>query len=307
VEQGNQGLIMSGPLHLGPLRPTGKGVSVLLSPALIFVVLLLLGPLVLLGRYSLNHFEPGQFMVQGFTLENYGRFLSDPFYRGVLFRTIWISVLSTVICLVLGILPAYFIARVQSAKWKSLLLIMVILPLFMGNAVRVAGWMVLLSDRGLVNAFLQALGLTQEPVQLLYTGTAVLVGIISVNLPFMIITLQSVIEGIERPLEEAGLNLGANHLQMFRRVLLPLMMPGIITGTVLCFILAMNSYATPLLIGGPKFQMMAPAVYEQITRSSNWPFGAALAFVLMASTLLLTVFSSWAMGRKSPAPAKAHG
>ncbi|QEI09089.1 ABC transporter permease [Pigmentiphaga aceris] len=280
--------------------------SMLLSPSLLFIVVLLLGPLVLLGRYSLNHFEPGQFMVQGFTAENYGRFFSDPFYRGVLFRTIWIAVLSTIICLVLGILPAYFIARVQSAKWKSLLLIMVILPLFMGNAVRVAGWMVLLADRGLINAFMQAVGLTQEPVQMLYTGTAVLVGIISVNLPFMIITLQSVIEGIDRPLEEAGLNLGANHFQMFRRVLLPLMMPGVITGTVLCFILAMNAYATPLLIGGPKFQMMAPAVYEQITRSSNWPFGAALAFVLMASTLFLTVFSSWAMGRKSPAPAKAH-
>jgi len=297
---------MQGPLQLGPLRPNGKGVSMLLSPSLIFVVVLLMGPLLLLGRYSLNHFEPGQFMVDEVTLENYGRFFSDPFYRGVLFRTIGISVLSTIICLALGILPAYYIARVQSGKLKSLLLIMVILPLFMGNAVRVAGWMVLLADRGLLNAFMQALGLTQEPVQMLYTGTAVLVGIVSVNLPFMIITLQSVIEGIDRPLEEAGLNLGANHLQMFRRVLLPLMMPGIITGTVLCFILAMNAYATPLLIGGPKFQMMAPAVYEQITRSSNWPFGAALAFVLMASTLFLTVFSSWAMGRKRAASAKAH-
>jgi putative spermidine/putrescine transport system permease protein len=297
---------MSGQLQLGPLRPNGKGASVLLSPSLLFVFLLLLGPLVLLGRYSLNLFQPGQFMVEGFTTENYARFVSDPYYRGVLFRTIWISVLSTGICLVLAILPAYFIARVQSGKLKSLLLIMVILPLFMGNAVRVAGWMVLLGDRGLVNAFLQAVGLAQEPVQMLYTGTAVLVGIISVNLPFMIITLQSVIEGIERPLEEAGLNLGANHFQVFRRILLPLMMPGVITGTVLCFILAMNAYATPLLIGGPKFQMMAPALYEQITRSNNWPFGAALAFVLMGTTLLLTVLSTWALGRNSPAPIKAH-
>lgn len=297
---------MSRQLQLGPLRPNGKGAAMLLSPSLIFVAVLLFGPLVLLGRYSLNHFEPGQFMVEGFTVENYSRFVSDAFYRGVLFRTIWISVLSTAICLVLGILPAYFIARAQSAKLKSLLLILVILPLFMGNAVRVAGWMVLLGDRGLINAFLQALGFTQEPVQMLYTGTAVLVGIISVNLPFMIITLQSVIEGIERPLEDAGLNLGANHLQVFRRILLPLMMPGVVTGTVLCFILGMNAYATPLLIGGPKFQMMAPAVYEQITRSSNWPFGAALAFVLMATTLLLTVLSSWALGRGSPQLSKAH-
>ncbi|SOE06193.1 putative spermidine/putrescine transport system permease protein [Variovorax sp. YR752] len=297
---------MSRQLQLGPLRPTGSSASMLLSPSLILVVVLLLGPLVLLGRYSLNRFEPGQFMVAGFTPENYLRFVADPFYRGVLFRTIWISVLSTLICLVLGLLPAYYIARVRSGKVKSLLLILVILPLFMGNAVRVAGWMVLLGDRGLVNAFLSAVGLTDAPVQLLYTGTAVLIGIISVNLPFMIITLQSVIEGIDRPLEEAGLNLGANHFEMFRRVLLPLMMPGVVTGTVLCFILAMNAYATPLLIGGPKFQMMAPAVYDQITRSSNWPFGAALAFVLMVTTLVLTVLSSWLLGRNSPKAAEAH-
>lgn len=297
---------MSRQLHLGPLRPSGKGASMLLSPSLIFVFLLLLGPLVLLGRYSLNQFQPGQFMVEGFTAENYSRFVSDSYYRNVLLRTIWISMLSTGICLVLAILPAYFIARVQSGKLKSLLIILVILPLFMGNAVRVAGWMVLLGDRGLINALLQALGLTREPVQMLYTGTAVLVGIISVNLPFMIITLQSVIEGIERPLEEAGLSLGANHWHMFRRILLPLMMPGVVTGTVLCFILSMNAYATPLLIGGPKFQMMAPAVYEQITKSNNWPFGAAIAFVLMATTLLLTLLSTWALGRKSPAAPKAH-
>ena len=291
---------MSRQLQLGPLRPTGNGASVLLSPSLILVLLLLL------GRYSLNHFEPGRFMVEGLSLENYLRFFADPFYRDVLLRTIWISVLSTLVCLVAGLLPAYYIARVRSGKLKSLLLILVILPLFMGNAVRVAGWMVLLGDRGLLNAFLTAVGLAGAPVQMLYTGTAVLVGIISVNLPFMIITLQSVIEGIDRPLEEAGLNLGANHLQMFCRVLLPLMMPGVVTGTVLCFILAMNAYATPLLIGGPKFQMMAPAVYDQITRSSNWPFGAALAFVLMATTLVLTVLSSWLLGRNSPKAAEAH-
>lgn len=297
---------MSRQLQLGPLQPTGSSASMLLSPSLLVVVALLLGPLVLLGRYSLNRFEPGQFMVEGFTPENYLRFLRDPFYRDVLLRTIWISVLSTFICLVLGLLPAYYIARVRSGKVKSVLLILVILPLFMGNAVRVAGWMVLLGDRGLVNAFLSAIGLTGAPVQMLYTGTAVLIGIISVNLPFMIITLQSVIEGIERPLEEAGLNLGASHFEMFRRVLLPLMMPGVMTGTVLCFILAMNAYATPLLIGGPKFQMMAPAVYDQITRSSNWPFGAALAFVLMVTTLVLTVLSSWLLGRNSPRAAGAH-
>lgn len=291
---------MSRSLDLGPLRPRGATAPFLLSPSIVLVVLLLAFPLVLLGRYSLNQFVPGKFMVEGLTAANFSRFFSDPFYLDILWRTIGISLFSTALCLALGIAPAYYIARISSSKLKSFLLICVILPLLMGNAVRVAGWLVLLGDRGVVNAFLIAMGFTQDPVQLLYTGKAVLIGIISVNLPFMIITLQSVIESIPRPLEEAGLGLGASPIRMFVQVLLPLMMPGIIAGTVLCFILSMNSYATPLLIGGPKFQMMAPAVYEQITRANNWPFGAALAFILMASTLVLTVLSSWLLGRYDP-------
>ncbi|WP_127091986.1 ABC transporter permease [Aquabacter cavernae] len=272
----------------------------LLSPSILAIVLLLAFPLILLGRYSLNPFVPGEFATEGVTLENFTRFFSDPYYRDVLFRTIGISIVSTICCLLLGIAPAYYIARVRSARLKSILIICVVLPLLMGNAVRVAGWMVLLGDRGVINAFLTFTGLTSAPVELLYTGKAVLIGIISVNLPFMIITLQSVIENIARPLEEAALGLGASPLRAFYRVVLPLMMPGVIAGTVLCFILAMNSYATPLLIGGPKFQMMAPAVYEQITRASNWPFGAALAFVLMFTTLVLTVLSAWLLGRYDP-------
>ena len=278
--------------------------AALLSPSLLLILVLLAGPLLLLGRYSLNQFVPGQFMVDGLTLDNFLRFFSDPYYRDVLARTIGISVLSTAICLALGIAPAYYIARVESPRLKSLLLIVVVLPLLMGNAVRVAGWMVLLGDRGIVNALLQFLGLTEVPLELLYTGRAVLIGIVSVNLPFMIITLQSVIESISRPLEEAGLNLGASPLRTFRHIVFPLMMHGVIAGTVLCFILSMNAYATPLLIGGPRFQMMAPAVYEQITRANNWPFGAALAFILMAATLLLTLLSSWLLGRYSPQKAE---
>lgn len=296
---------MPASLSLGPLDPRGGVAAALLSPSLLLVVMLLAVPLLLLGRYSLNQFIPGQFMVEGLTFDNFRKFVEDEYYRQVLWRTVSISLASTAICLLLGLAPAYYIARMESARWKAILIICVILPLLMGNAVRVAGWMVLLGDRGIVNAFLQFFGLSDAPVQLLYTGKAVLIGIVSVNLPFMIITLQSVIEGIARPLEEAGLGLGASPMQVFLRILLPLMMPGVAAGTILCFILSMNAYATPLLIGGPSFQMMAPAVYEQITKANNWPFGAALAFVLMVSTLVLTVLSSWVLSRYTPRAARS--
>jgi putative spermidine/putrescine transport system permease protein len=125
----------------------------------------------------------------------------------------------------------------------------------------------------------------------MFTENAVIAGIIAVNLPFMVLTLQSVIEGISRTIEEAAHNLGAPPLSMFRRVLLPLALPGIIAGTILNFILAMNAYATPVLLGGPKFNMMGPLLYSQF-ELNNWPFGAAVAFILMAVTLAMTAVAN---------------
>lgn len=290
--------------HQGLLQPTGKLTAVLLAPSVLTVMLLLGIPLLLLLRYSLNRFVPGEFMVQAFTLENYRKFLGDPFYRDILGRTVYVGVASTLAAVVLGFLPAYHIARTQSRRAKSVLIVAVILPLLMGNAVRVAGWLVLLGDRGLANAALQAIGLTTVPVKLLYTENAVLIGTISVLLPYMIITLHSIIESIDPALEEAALGLGAGHRRMFLRVLLPLSMPGIVVGGVLCFILAMNAYATPILIGGSTFHMMAPEVYNQISQANNWPFGAALAFVLMFTTLVLTLVSTWFLSRRGAA---VHG
>lgn len=285
--------------HNTLLRPRGAVSGALLAPSTIVALVLLAAPILLLFRYSLNRFDPGTLMAEAMTLENYVKFITDPFYRDVLARTIYVGVVSTAVCLLLGFLPAYFIARTSSIRVKSILIIAVILPLLMGNAVRVAGWMVLLGDRGVINAAVMAMGISTEPYRLLYTDTAVLIGTISVQLPFMIITLQSMIESISPSLEEAAQGMGADHWRVFTRVLLPLAMPGIVVGAVLCFIMGMNAYATPVLIGGPTFHMMAPKVYEQITKANNWPFGAAMAIVLMLTTLLLTVLSSWLMARTS--------
>jgi putative spermidine/putrescine transport system permease protein len=133
----------------------------------------------------------------------------------------------------------------------------------------------------------------------MFSETAVIIGIAAVNLPFMVLTLQSVIEGIDRSVEEAAFNLGADPLRMARRVLLPLAMPGILAGTILTFILAMNAYATPFLLGGPLFKMMAPLVYNQFTQQANWPFGGAIAFILMTVTLLLTVAANLIFQRRA--------
>ena len=273
-------------------RAPAWSAAAMVTPAAIVVTIGIVLPVVILFRYSLNQYTPAKVMVDAFTIENYVKFFSDPFYLAVLIRTIRVAALCTLICVVLAFPMAYCLARTRS-RFKNLLLMAVILPLFVGNAVRAAGWMVLFGNKGFVNALLAWLGVTREPLQIMYTELAVVIGIIAVNLPFVVLTLQAVLEGIDRPVEEAALGLGAGPWRTFRHVILPLAMPGVIAGTILSFILAMNAYATPVLLGGPTFQMMGPTVYNQFAGLSNWPFGAALAFVLMTATLTLTVTSNW--------------
>ena len=233
-------------------------------------------------------------MREALTLDNYAAIFRDAFFRNVLMRTILVAAISTAVALVLALPVAYFIARAP-ARFKSALIILVVFPLLVGNLVRAAGWMAVMGNRGFVNQLLLGLGLIDEPLEILYTPTAVVIGIIAVVLPFMTLSLQSVLEQIDPSLEEAAGNLGARPFTAFRRVVLPLAMPGVIAGTVLVFILCMNAYATPVLLGGPRFHMMAPQVYEQITGQSNWPFGGALAFILMGTTLVLTIASTQLM------------
>ena len=265
----------------------GIAIASLVGPATAFVALALIVPLALLFRYSLNRFVPGQFMVEALTAENYVKFFTDPYYRAVLVRTVRVAATCTVICLIAGAPLAYVLARTRS-RFKNLLVILVVLPLFVGNAVRAAGWMVAFGAKGLVNASLMGIGAIATPLDIMFSETAVIVGVTAVNLPFMVLTLASVIEGVDRSVEEAAFNLGATPWGMVRRVLLPLAMPGVIAGALLTFILGMNAYATPVLLGGPTFQMMGPLVFRGFVEQNNWPFGGAVAFILMAATLLLT-------------------
>jgi putative spermidine/putrescine transport system permease protein len=271
--------------------------TALIGPATIFVTVSLLIPIAILFRYSLNQFAPGTLMVEAFTLENYILFFTDPYYTEAFYRTLRVAVIVTVCCVVLAIPLAYRLARTQS-RFKNVLLILLVLPLFVGNAVRAAGWMAVFGNKGFLNVSLQTLGLTSEPIVFMYTEHAVIVGILAVNLPYVVLTLQSVIEGIDRSVEEAAFNLGAGPISMARRVLLPLALPGLAAGAIFCFILSMNAYATPVLLGGPQFVMMGPLVYVQFAAKSNWPFGSAVSLILMMTTLILTAAANLLVQRR---------
>ncbi|WP_454689682.1 ABC transporter permease [Achromobacter aloeverae] len=282
------------PVAAGVAR--GRGAS-MAFPASLVVLVIVLVPILMLFRYSFEHFDPAQTAQAGFTLENYVKFFGDPYYRDVFLTTLWVAALCTVLALALGFPVAYFLAKTQS-RHKSLLIILLVFPLLVGNVVRAAGWMIILGNAGAVNAVLVGLGLAAEPVKLLYTPLAVVIGTTAVVLPYFILTLQSVLEGIDFSVEEAARNLGADFFTTLRRVVLPIAAPGVAAGTVLVFILCMNAYATPVLLGGSGITMMAPALYDQITRGSNWPFGSALALVLVCATLLMALLSNWLIHRR---------
>lgn len=281
------------PKYANPVTDQAHGqgltASALVGPATFIVALGVIGPLLLLARFSLNKYDPIQLMISAFSAENYVKFFSEAYFLSTFWTTIRVASICTLVCIVAGFPLAYVLARTGS-RFKNLMIIGVVVPLFVGNAVRAAGWMTLLGSRGFLSVTLMELGLTHAPTELMFTETGVILGIIAVNLPYMVLTLQSVIEGIDRNIEEAAFSLGAPPGTMFRRVLWPLALPGITAGTILTFILAMNAYATPVLLGGPKFRMMAPLIYNQF-QLNNWPFSAAMAFILMTTTLALTVLA----------------
>lgn len=282
-----------------PLARKPRASTLLVLPALLLVALFLLAPLALIVRYSLDLYDPAKLMQGVFSLDNYVKAFTDPFYQNVLGLTAQIAALSTAIVLVLAFPVSYCISRTRSERMRSVLIILTVLPLLLGNAVRSAAWMVVMGTKGVANSVILALGLSAQPVQILYTPTAVVIALVSVLLPFAIITLQSVLDSIPESLEEAARSLGASPMGAALKVVLPLAVPGLVAAGAISFALAMNAYATPVLIGGPKMQTMGPLVYEQIAKISNWPFGATLACLLMAATALLTIVSTTFLQRRA--------
>jgi putative spermidine/putrescine transport system permease protein len=271
--------------------------ALLVVPACILVLALLVGPMLLMFRISLAQYSPTQLMIETFSLDNYVRAATDPYYQQVVLTTLGVALLCTALTLVIAYPAAYWVGRIES-RWKSLIVIATLFPLLVGNVVRSAGWMALLTRDGLINTVLLRLGVISQPLELMYTPKAVVLGIIAVVLPYMILTIASVIESIPRDLEDAASNLGASGLKVFWRVVLPLSTPGVAAGCVLVFVLCMNTYATAVLLGGPRFKMMAPAIFDQFVRGNNWPMGATLAFMLLAVTMGFTLLGSIAFARR---------
>jgi spermidine/putrescine transport system permease protein len=221
-------------------------------------------------------------VTRGFTLEHYARFF-DPLYLEVLERTFVWSVACTLICLVLGYPVAYVIVR--SGRWRNLLMFLVVLPFWTSFLVRTFAMIFLMRDTGLINNWLLKLGVVHEPLTILYTPFAVMAGLVYGFLPFMILPIYASLEKLDLSLLEAAEVLGARPRARFRRVTLPLSMPGVVAGCLLVFIPALGSFLTSDLLGGAKEMMIGNLVQNQFSSARNWPFGSAASFIVMALVL----------------------
>jgi spermidine/putrescine transport system permease protein len=263
-------------------RPRAQ-VGVLLAPGGLWLLAFFLVPIFIVLLYSFMPRGIYGGVERGFTLEHYRRFF-DPLYLEVLQRTFGWSLACTAICLLFGYPVAYVIAR--SGRWRNLLLLLVVVPFWTSFLVRTFALIFLLRDTGLINGWLLEAGLIDQPLTILYTSAAVMLGLVYGFLPFMILPIYASLEKLDFSLLEAAEVLGASPWARFRQVTLPLSMPGVIAGCLLVFIPALGSFLTPDLLGGAKQMMIGNLVQNQFTAARNWPFGSAVSLVVMLLVLL---------------------
>ena len=254
----------------------------LLAPGGFWLFLFFLIPILIMLVYSFMPRGIYGGVEPGFTLEHYARFF-DPLYLDVLQRTFLWSIGCTIICLVLGYPVAYAIVR--GGRWRNLLLFLVVLPFWTSFLVRTFAMIFLMRDTGLINNWLLKLGLIDETLTILYTPFAVMVGLVYGFLPFMILPIYASLEKLDPSLLEAAEVLGARPRARFRRVTLPLSMPGVVAGCLLVFIPALGSFLTSDLLGGAKQMMIGNLGQNQFSSARNWPFGSAASFIVMALVL----------------------
>ncbi|WP_297776807.1 ABC transporter permease [uncultured Roseovarius sp.] len=265
---------------------------ILLSPALGSVALLLLVPLMFIVVYSFWLRSAMGADTVGFYLDNWQKTLTDRFYRDILLNTLKIAAITTVICALMGYPAAYFIARSRSNKMVLLLLLM--LPFWISYIIRTMSWINILGTSGALNSLLMSLGIISEPIQMLYNEATVILGLVHFLLPFMVLNVYVSLEGIDTNLEDAANSLGATRWQAFTQVTLPLSLPGLAAGGLLCFVLGAGTYITPVILGGPRDAMFANLVFEAIITQLNWPLGSALSLLLLIVLgLLVAIYNRY--------------
>jgi putative spermidine/putrescine transport system permease protein len=258
----------------------------LLAPPLAIALVFFVVPVMYLFWVSLHAASSSELYGATLTLRNYADVLGDAFYLGIVRRTLGVAAVILALCLFIGYPVAYFVALLPPRR-RMLALLVLLFPLMVSNVVRAYGWVALLERRGVVNTTLRDLRIIDVPLDLLYTTSAVVVALMTILLPYMVISIANTLAALDRRYEEAAQALGAGPVRTFLHVTLPLSTPGIASGTLLVFLLTLSAYVTITLLGGPRSKLLVSLIYDNVT-AFQWPRAAALAFVLLALALAFT-------------------
>lgn len=258
----------------------------LISPGLLWLLLFFALPLVIILVYSFMTNDALGRVVYQPTLDNYITIFTQSLYVNAYWRSIWTSVLTTVICLLVGYPLALFIAR-SPQQWRMPLLMLILIPFWTNFLVRIYAWQIILANNGIINGFLEIIGVGRLP--LLNNEGATLLGLVYGELPFMLLPLYAALDRFDFTLMEAAADLGANKVQAFLRVMLPMTMPGIVAGSVLVFIPTLGQFVVSELLGGAKVDYLGNLIQRLFLRANpiNWPLGSALAVLMMIVLLVL--------------------
>ncbi|MDT8331740.1 ABC transporter permease [Roseomonas gilardii] len=258
-----------------------------LPSGLVYALVLLL-PLIGVAVLSLQGFDFDKGILPRWNLANYADLATDSLFREVLERTFRLSVITTAICLLIGVPEAWIVHR-MAPRWRGLMLLVVVGPLLVSVVVRTFGWMVLLGTNGLINDALVAIGIPGAPFRLMFTELAIVIGLVHVMVPLVVLSVWASLGRLDPALARAAESLGAGRLTTFRRVILPNIMPGVLGGALMVFCLSASAFATPAMLGGKRLRVVASMAYNEFLNTLNWPLGAAIAVLLLLAILLCTL------------------
>ncbi len=258
------------------------------GPGLLVFVTMLLAPLALTAILSLNVFNGMEGIQNVYSLKNYLEIFSDSYYLEIFGRTALMSAIVTVLCVVLGVPETIIISRMRG-RWRGVFLLIILAPLLISVVVRTLGWSILMGNNGLINKGLMLFNIIDEPLRLAFTMTGVTIAMVHVMVPFMVISVWASLQKLDPQVENAGLSLGASQRTVFRRVVLPQLLPGILSGSIIVFALSASAFATPALLGGRRLKVVATAAYDEFLNTLNWPLGAAIAVVLLVANVVIIV------------------
>jgi len=266
-------------------------------PALALFLGLLAVPMILTAVLSFHAFDGMQGIQPGFTFSNYVSILTDGYYQEIFLRTGAIALEVTVICIVIGVPETLILAKMRPA-WRGVFFVVILGPLLISVVVRTLGWSILLGNDGMVNSTLRELGIISRPLRLMFTTTGVVIVSTHVFLPFMIISVWTALQKLDSQVEYAARSLGARPVTALRRIVLPQLLPGILSGSIIVFALSASAFATPAIIGGRRVKVVATAAYDEFFNSLNWPLGATIAVLLLLANFLVIVGCNRLVERK---------